>query len=62
MSGVRVEEIVLVLLLGFWSQIWGYFLPQNTLIWRYGSGVWILGPKSGVKNQCWVFDDLPFEG
>ena len=55
MSGVQVEEIVLVLLLGFQGQIQGYFLPQNTRIQRCCSGVQILGPMSGVMNQCWVF-------
>ena len=64
-SGVRVEEIVLILLLGFQGQIQGcfrsYFLPWNTQISRWCSGVWILGPMSGVMNQCWAFDDLPIE-
>ena len=60
-SGVQVEEIVLVFLLGVQGWIWCCFLPQNTQIWRWCSGVQILGLMSGVMNQCWVFDDLPGE-
>ena len=47
MSGVQVEEIVLVFLLGVQGWIWCCFLPQNTRIWRWHSGVQILGPMSG---------------
>ena len=63
MSKVQVEEIDQILPLGFQGQIQGCFqssfLPQNAWIWRWYSGVWILGLMSGVMNQCWVFSDLP---
>ena len=62
-SGVRVEEIVLILWLSFQGQIqgyfWSWFLPQNTRIRRWCSGVRILGLMSGVMNQSWVFSVLP---
>ena len=62
-SGVRVGGIVLILPLGVWGWIQGwirsYFLPQNTLIQRCGSGVQTPGPMSGVMNLCWVFNDWP---
>ena len=65
MSKVQVEEIDQILLLGFqgWIQgcFWSSFLPRNVWIWRWCSGVRILGPMSGVMNQCWVFSDLPSE-
>ena len=65
MSGVQVEEIVLVLQLSFQGQIqgyfWSWFLPWNTRIQRWCSGVWILGPMSGVMNQFWAFNDWPIE-
>ena len=64
-SRVQVEEIDWILLLGFQGQIQGYFwncfLPWNTWIQRWCFGVQILGPMSGVMNQCWVFSDLPGE-
>ena len=65
MSKVQVEEIDQILLLGFqgWIQgcFWSSFLPRNVWIRRWCSGVRILGPMSGVMNQCWVFSDLPSE-
>ena len=60
-SKVQVEEIDQILLLGFQGQIqgcfWSSFLPQNARIQRWYSGVQILGPISGVMNQCWAFSD-----
>ena len=65
-SGVRVEEIVLILQLSFQGWIQGYFqswfLPWNTWIRRWCSGVQILGSMSGVMNQSWVFSVLPVKG
>ena len=62
MSKVQVEEIGRILLLGFQGWIrgcfWSSFLPWNAQIWRWCSGVLILGPMSGVMNQCWAFGDL----
>ena len=64
-SKVRVEEIDRILLLGFLGRIQGCFrssfLPRNARIRRCCSGVRILGPMSGVMNQCWAFSDLPSE-
>ena len=63
MSKVRVGEIDRILLQGFQGQIQGCFqssfLPWNARIQRWCSGVQILGPMSGVMNQCWAFSDLP---
>ena len=65
-SKVRVEGIGRILLLSFQGQIQGCFrssfLPRNAQIWRWYSGVRILGPMSGVMNQCWAFSDLPSRG
>ena len=57
MSGVQYLGIVLILLLG----VWGLILFQNILFQRSSLGVQILGQRSGVMNQCWVFGDLPIE-
>ena len=66
MSKVRVEGIDQIPLLSFQGQIQGCFrssfLPRNAQIWRWSSGVQILGPMSGVMNQCWAFSDLPVQG
>ena len=64
-SRVQVEGIDQIPLLGFQGRIQGCFqssfLPRNAWIRRWCSGVQILGPMSGVMNQCWVFSDLPGE-
>ena len=65
-SRVRVEGIDRILLLSSQGRILGCFqssfLPQNAQIRRWYSGVRILGPMSGVMNQCWVFSNLPSQG
>ena len=65
-SKVRVEEIGQILLLSSQGRFQGCFqsnfLPWNAQIRRWYSGGQILGPMSGVMNQCWVFSDLPGRG
>ena len=65
-SKVQVEGIGRILLLSSQGRIqgcfWSSLLPQNAQIQRWYSGVWILGPMSGVMNQCWAFGDLPGRG